>query len=239
MLEFYSTRYDEVIIPGDFNIEAENRVMKDFLQERTCYNMMKQNTCFKGDRGSCIDLLIANSKLKLVEIEINTFETGLSDHHRMKYTILKTKFEKFEPKKLLYRNFKQLDSEQFKLDICNSMSAVRTHAAFENNFLSILHKHTLKKTKILRGNQKPHFNKNLRKQIMIRSRLKNKANKSKNPTDIVKFKRQRNLVTNLNKQTKLRYFEKLSVDCNSKPFWKACKPYFSNKNKLIIGKRFI
>ena len=83
MLEFYSTRYDEVIIPGDFNIEAENRVMKDFLQERTCYNMMKQNTCFKGDRGSCIDLLIANSKLKLVEIEINTFETGLSDHHRM------------------------------------------------------------------------------------------------------------------------------------------------------------
>ena len=151
----------------------------------------------------------------------------------MIYTILKTKFEKFEPKKLIYRNFKQFDSEQFKLDICNSMSAVRTHAAFENNFVSILDKHAPKKTKILRGNQKPHFNKNLRKQIMIRSRLKNKANKSKNPIDIVKFKRQRNLVTNLNKQAKLQYFEKLSVDCNSKPFWKACKPYFSNKNSNI------
>ena len=69
---------------------------------------------------------------------------------------------------------------------------------------------------------------------MIRSRLKNKANKSKNPIDIVKFKRQRNLGTNkLNKQAKLQYFEKLSVDCNSKPFWKACKPYFSNKNSNI------
>ena len=43
---------------------------------------------------------------------------------------------------------------------------------------------------ILRGNQKPHFNKNLRKKIMTRSRLKNKANKSKNPSDIVKFRRQ-------------------------------------------------
>ena len=23
------------------------------------------------------------------------------------------------------------------------------------------------------------------------------------------------------------------IDCNSKPFWKACKPYFSNKNSNI------
>ena len=60
-----------------------------------------------------------------------------------------------------------------------------------------------KKTKILRGNQKTHSNKNLCKQIMIRSLLKNKANKSKNPIDIAKFKRQRNLVANLNKQAKL------------------------------------
>ena len=49
---------------------------------------------------------------------------------------------------------------------------MRTHAAFENNFASILDKHASKKTQILPGNQKPHFNKNLQKQIMIRSRLK-------------------------------------------------------------------
>ena len=231
VLEFYSTRYEKVIALGDFNIEAQNKAMKDFLQDHTFYSMMKQNTCFKGDGGSCIDLLITNSKFSFMKT--NFFETGFSDHHHMIYTILKTKFEKFEAKKLIYRNFKQFDSEQFKLDICNSMSAVRTHAAFENNFVSILDKHAPKKTKILRGNQEPHFNKNLRKQIMIRSRLNNKANKSKNPIDIVKFKRQRNLVTNLNKQAKLQYSEKLSVDCNSKPFWKACKPYFSNKNSNI------
>ena len=109
------------------------------------------------------------------------------------------------------------------------MFAVRTHVAFENNFVSILDKGTPNKTKILWGNQRPHFHKNLRKKIMIRSRLKNKANKSKNPIDLAKFKRQRNLVANLNKRAKLQYFEKISVDCNSKPFWKACKPYFLNK----------
>ena len=120
-------------------------------------------------------------------------------NHHLIYTILKAKFEKLGPTEFIYHNFKQSDSEQFKLDICNSMSAVITHAAFENTFVTILDKHAPKKTEILRGNQTPYFNKKLRKQIMIRSRLQNKANKLKNPIDIVKFKRQRNLVTNLNK----------------------------------------
>ena len=52
------------------------------------------------------------------------------------------------------------------MDIFNSMSALRTHAAFENNFVSILDKYAPKKTKILLGDQKLHFNKNLWKQIM-------------------------------------------------------------------------
>ena len=84
----------------------------------------------------------------------------------------------------------QFDSEQFKLDIFDSTSAMRTHAAFENNFVSILDKHAPKKTKILRGNQKSHFNKNLQQQIMMRLRRRNKANKSKHPSDIFKFNSQ-------------------------------------------------
>ena len=112
ILEYYSTRYEKVIILDDFNMEAENKVNKDFLQDHTFYNKMKQNTCFKGDGGSCIDLLIANSKFSFMKT--NPFETGLSDHHHMIYTILKTKFVKFEPKKSTYRNLKQCDSGQFK-----------------------------------------------------------------------------------------------------------------------------
>ena len=67
----------------------------------------------------------------------NSFETELSDPYHMIYTILKTKFEKFEPKKLICRNFKQFDNDQTKFNICNSMSAVRTQASFGNNFVSI------------------------------------------------------------------------------------------------------
>ena len=79
-------------------------------------------------------------------MKTNSFETGLSDHHHMIYTILKTRFENFEPKKLIYRNFKQFERDQFKLDICKSMSTMRIRAAFENNFVSILDKHATNKT---------------------------------------------------------------------------------------------
>ena len=65
---------------------------------------------------------------------------------------------------------------------------MRTHTAFKNNFVSILYKHAPKKIKHLQENQKLCLNKNLRKQIIIRSCLKSKANKSEYPSAIVKFK---------------------------------------------------
>ena len=41
-------------------------------------------------------------------------------------------------------------------------------------------------------------------------------------------------MANLKKRDKLQCFNKLSVGCNSKPFWKACKPHLSNKNSNIL-----
>ena len=85
------------------------------------------------------------------------------------YTILKTKFENFEPKKLIYRNLKQCESDQFKLDMFNSMDAMRNHVAFKNNFVSVLNKHAPRKIIFFREIQKPHFNKNLREQMISKS----------------------------------------------------------------------
>ena len=65
----------------------------------------------------------------------NCFETALSDDHHMMYTFLKTKFEKFEPKKLIYLNLKQLDTDEFKFDIYDGMSATRTLQPLKTNLL--------------------------------------------------------------------------------------------------------
>ena len=52
---------------------------------------MEQNTSFKGDEVSHINLLITNSKFSFTKA--NSFETGLSNHHHMIYTILKANLE--------------------------------------------------------------------------------------------------------------------------------------------------
>ena len=98
----------------------------------------------------------------------------------------------------------------------------------KNVFTSKLNKHAPKKRKWIRGNHKPHINKELRKAIMKRSRLKNKANKTKKPIDISNFKKQRNYLVNLNKQAKFEYFSSYN-STDSKPFWVNCKLYFSKK----------
>ena len=63
-----------------------------------------------------------------------------------------------------------------------------------------------------------------------RSKLKNKANKTKNPLDIMNYEKQRNYVAKLNKTAKVEYFNNLKLGKDNKLFWEKCKPYFSNKN---------
>ena len=67
---------------------------------------------------------------------------------------------------------------------------------------------------------------------MKRSQLKNKANKTKDPKDILKYKKQRNYVVKLNNQSKQEHFDSLNPFLDSKPFWKSCKSYFSNKHSF-------
>ena len=57
-------------------------------------------------------------------------------------------------------------------------------------FLSKPNEHAPKKTKWVRGNNTSHMNKFLRRAIMKRSKLKNKANKMKHPGGIKMYKKQ-------------------------------------------------
>ena len=63
---------------------------------------------------------------------------------------------------------------------------------------------------------------------MKRSRLKNKANKTKDSTDISSYNKQQNYVVNLNNEAKLEYFSKYESNGN-KPFSVNFKTYFTNK----------
>ena len=91
-----------------------------------------------------------------------------------------------------------------------------------------------KKSKYIRGNEKPHMNKGLKKAIMKRTRLLNSYRKSKSSSDWEAYRAQRNLVTKLNRRTRVTYFDR-AIKCserNSKTFWNSCKPFLSNKGAV-------
>ena len=97
-------------------------------------------------------------------------------------------------------------------------------------FIDKLNKHAPKKIKLFRGNQKSHVNKVLRSAIMKRSWLKNKENKTRKTVDIFNYKRELKIVFKISNKCKREYFDTLNVKTATKPLWKTCKPYFSNKH---------
>ena len=112
--------------------------------------------------------------------------------------------------------------------------------ALRKHFSSLLNKHAPLKKKILRHNNGPFMTKELRKEIMKKSELKNKYNKKRNYENWSLYKKQRNYCLSLLRKTKKAYFEKLNIKeiGNNKTFWKTVRPYFSDKDnkssKIIL-----
>ena len=101
---------------------------------------------------------------------------------------MKTIFKCEEPKKLIYRNYSNFSQKDFQNELLlNIGDGKNNYLEFEKNFVETLNKHAPKKTKIFRGNHKPHISEILRKAIMKSSQLKNKVNKTKDPKDILTF----------------------------------------------------
>ena len=76
---------------------------------------MNSKTCYKSQEGSRIDLIIT-SRHSLHPFS-HAFEIGISDHHLMIYTMLKSTYAKLEPKFLRNRSYKDFKKESFLRDL--------------------------------------------------------------------------------------------------------------------------
>ena len=95
--------YDNILILGDFNSLVTESYMKDFCEMYDLENLIRGPTCFKNlNNPSSIDVMLTNRKNSFQNSM--TIETGLSDHHKMTVTVLKTFFKKKEPIKINHRN---------------------------------------------------------------------------------------------------------------------------------------
>ena len=170
--------------------------MITFLNEHDLISLIKNNTCFIGE-GSCIDLIWSNQKFSFKNS--TSVETGLSDHHHLSYSMLKTTFYQEEPKALIYCDYKTFSLEIFSSELFLKLGSQENndYQTLEKNFVDILKRITkLQKTQksfeVTRS-----FNKTLRNATMKRSKLKNEINKTKSVVDLIKHNKQQNLVVKL------------------------------------------
>ena len=118
MIDLSADTYDNYLIMGDFSMKPSDPSLKAFLHSNNLYNLIKSNTCFKG-KGSCIDLFLTNIKYSFKCSD--SYETGISDHRHMIYTMLKSCFNNTEPKLLNFRDFKYFSQEDFKEDLSKAL----------------------------------------------------------------------------------------------------------------------
>ena len=96
---------------GDFNMQPPNQILETFLEDNSFVNLIKSNICFNSKPGSCIDLILTNKPKSFQNIGV--METGISDHHALIFSFLKTTFTKMPPNKLQYRSYKKLEVHSF------------------------------------------------------------------------------------------------------------------------------
>ena len=102
-LDFYSSKYGNFIVLGDFNADTSNTTISEFCATNLKI-LIKEPTCFKIlENPTCIDLVLTN-RLKCFQ-NSNVFETRLSDFHKLTFTVLKAYFQKQKPKVIKYRNY--------------------------------------------------------------------------------------------------------------------------------------
>ena len=107
--------YENTVIVGDFNMQPRNQILETFLEDNSFVNLIKSNTCFKSKLGSCIDLILTNRPKSFQNSGV--METGISDHHALIFSFLKTIFTKIPLNKLQYRNYKKFEVQLFLQDV--------------------------------------------------------------------------------------------------------------------------
>ena len=139
----------------------DDDVILPLLDRHKLYSMVKKPTCFKTTEGRCIDLFLTNKKHSFKHT--HTFETGISDHHLMIYTMFKTTFHKIPPKTINYRCYKKFSQNCFLNDLQYNVNSIQSgnYCTFEDTFTNILDRHAPRKKKIIRGNTTPFVNKPL------------------------------------------------------------------------------
>ena len=154
-------------------------------------------------------------------------------------TVMKMYHCKQRPSVITYRKFKNFSNIEFMKDLEEHLTKFEHFDNIPSNLFKetvniTLEKHAPTKKKNLTANQAPFITKTLRKEVMKRSRLRNKSLNTKRENDRKAYNKQRNYVVSLLRKEKKDFYGNLDISkvTDNRVFWKIVKPKISDKVKI-------
>ena len=96
--------------------------MEQFCTSYNLKSLIKESKCFKSvDNPSCIDLILINHPKCFQNSGV--YETGISDFHKLTFTVLKTYFQKAKSRIIKYRDYKYFDNNNFRDELIMELSS--------------------------------------------------------------------------------------------------------------------
>ena len=237
-----SGKYKNVAIMGDMNINTiEHSSSLDKLNELCdtldLHNLVKVSTCEMKGSSASIDLTLTNQRHHFKHT--HALETGPSDFHKIVTTCFKSSYVRLQPIRIQYRNYDNFNENDFLSDLqCVPFEQAHSlpnselaYEKFKTLYIEVVNKHAPLKHKIRRGNQAPFTTRDLSRQIMIRSRLRNKFNQHKTAQNWNAYKSQSNKCLSVRSKSIKKHFSSL-CDENGVPhkkFWDAMQPFLNDK----------
>ena len=150
--------------------------------------------------------------------------------------VMKMYYAKEKPSIVHYRKFKNFcngsfikDTELHLSKLCDQQNV--SFKVLKESMNITLDKHAPLKKRYVRANQSPFMNKKLSKEIMKRSRLRNKFLNTKSDIARKAYNKQRNYVVSLLRNEEKNFYSNLDTKVvnNNRTFWKTVKPFLSEK----------
>ena len=183
-IDSLSSKYENIILLGDFKSCIDDSPMTGFCETYKLRNLVKHPTCFKNpENPSCIDLILTNRPLSFLTTTV--IETRLSELHKMIVAVMKVHFPKMKPRAIRYRKYKTFNNDAFvdtlrqELTKQGKVLDEKGLDAFSETCTDVLDKHAPQRKQYLRSNHKPFMNNEISKAVMRRTRLQNRLLKNR------------------------------------------------------------
>ena len=196
-IDSHLSKYDNFPPLGDCNSEPTEEAIKCFFQMHNFKNLPDKPICNKNlTNPSCVKMIITN-KLRSFQNSC-TFETGLSNFHKVTLTVLKSSFAKQKPRVLNYRNCKFFNNTLFRDQVLNKLRNSNLQISdkdlkhFKETCLSVVNAIAPLEISFIRANQTPFINKEVQRVVMFRSKLRKQFLKSRSVCDEKVYNKQIN-----------------------------------------------